>query len=215
MALDPLVWAYAILVGLALAFALYALARNQGTAGLVAMLLASLAAGSGVVRQVRTEVAIERDLAARAPDLRLTRADVERQRREALRSKRALARSRAAATLIPLLLGALAALWRPVGSRVLAIAFLGLGVVAALGGLSIASRPLPVDRYDFPDDDEDAWRLAVAIDFVHDASPGALRDGFVCRTLEGARSRFKVVGRAIPPVLEQARRSEAGRCAGP
>ena len=213
IALDPLVWVYAILLGLAFVFSVYGLVRDRGLAGLLAMLLASLAAGAGVARQVGTESAIDRELASRTPFL--TRAEVEHVRRDALRRKRALARNRAVASLVPLLLGALAAWRRPVGSRVLVGGFLAIGAVAALCGSIISSRPLPIDRYAFADDDEDAWQHAAAVDRVHDAAPGDLMDGVLCRALGDSRSAFKETGRAIPPVLEEAGQAAAKRCGEP
>jgi hypothetical protein len=140
-ALDPWVWAYAFVLALGLGFAVYGVTQQRGGAGLMAMLLASLAAGTGVVRQLRTERAIEVELTAASLSGVASPVELAEERTEVLRSKHGLARVRAAAALMLLLFGAIAALRYPAGSRAVAVGFLGVGLLSVFAALIISSRP--------------------------------------------------------------------------
>ena len=186
------------------------------------MLLASLAAGTGVAGHLSEERSLEQSLAPHLAAQNVdgmvippwTRAAVEQGRRRArsgefggVSIEQLLARVAALAALLPLLLGAVAALR---GSRVLAAGFFVIGAAGWLGALVISLRGPPIDRYDVARDDEDAWKLARTLDELEDPKKFHLIDGVDCHVLEEALAPYwgpgwpRVMRKSIPPSLSQA-----------
>ncbi|MDP1828931.1 MAG: hypothetical protein Q8L48_37060 [Archangium sp.] len=93
----------------------------------------------------------------------------------------------------------------------LALGFLGLAMLAWGAAWHISHRPLPVDRYDFDEDDDEAWMLAIAIDGTSDATmpPGELGPG--CDLLD-ATLRTHWQREPVPPKLEAPLHLAAQRC---
>jgi hypothetical protein len=219
-------WAAFFFAALGIGCAIWALVRKRELGGLVAMLLASLAAGAGVLGQLRTERIVEQGLAdKRMPSStmvgrvrllgpRETRASIERQRREIMPEVQVQGQRGALASLLPLVLGAIAALWKPRGSRMLAFGFLGLGALVCLGAMIISHRPPPLDRYAFDGNDDAAWGLAIALDRAEDIRAFSLEEGAECLSVEGALDPYwgatdrtewpRVMRKPVPPELTKA-----------
>lgn len=204
-------WGPVLLAGLGLGFAVFGLIRPRGLAGLLALLLAAVTAGAGVAAQVRAEREVDGFLTSAG--LSDNRAQLERIRLYRYPHAQSLGRKVAVAALLPLLLGAVAALRRPLGSRALALGFLALAVLAWGAAWHISHRALPVDRYDFPEGDVDAWLLAIAIaiDDVHERSSFGSERERECDSFDLAL-RQASKARPIPPVLEAASAVAASRC---
>lgn len=202
-------WGPVLLSALGLGFAVFGLIKPRGLAGLLAMLLATLTAGAGVIGQVRAEREIERFLSTGYPPP--NRAAFERMRMYRYPHAQSLGRRVALAALLPLLLGAVAALRRPLGGRVLPLGFLGLGVIAWGAAWHISHRPLPVDRYEFADDDDDTWMLAIAIDDAVDTTARLGDFGSDCDGLDATLRHYRK-GAPVPPNLETALRLAAQGC---
>lgn len=198
-----------LLAAVGLCFAVFGLIRPRGVAGLFALLFAAVAAGAGVAAQVRAEREVEYFLSSGGPSQ--NRAQLERVRLYRYPHAQSLGRKVAIAALLPLLLGVVAALRRPLGSRALALGFVALGVFAWGAAWRISHRPLPVDRYDFTEEDAAAWMLAIAIDDVHEGSKfDRLHEGECVAFDEALRVASK--GRPVPPPLEGASALAASRC---
>lgn len=199
-------WGAVLLAALALGFAVLGLVRPRGLGGLFALLLAALACDAGVVVQVRAEREVERFLTTMGPAP--NRAQLERMRLYRYPHAQSRGRRIAIAALLPLLLGAIAALRRPLGSRAPALGFLALALLAWAAAWHISHRPLPIDRYDFPEEDDAAWLLAIAIDDVHEGSTFGSGLGGECELVDQALRRVK----PMPPALQAASAVATSQC---
>lgn len=202
-------WGPVLLSALGLGFAVFGLIKPRSLAGLFAMLLATLTAGAGVIGQVRAEREIERFITTDPSPP--NRAAVERGRMYRYFHAQSLGRKVALAAVLPLLLGAVAALRRPLGGRVLPMGFLGLGVIACGAAWHISHRPLPVDRYEFAEDDDDIWMLAIAIDGAVDTTARLGDLGSDCDGLDATVRHYRRSA-PVPPTLDAALRLAARGC---
>lgn len=201
-------WGPVGLAALGLGFAVFGLIKPRGLAGILALLLATLTAGAAVVAQVRAEREVERFLTTGDRD---NRAALERLRMYRYPHAQSVGRKVAIAALLPLLLGAVAALRRPQRGRVLPLGFVGLAVLAWGAAWHIAHRPLSVDRYDFAADDDQTWMLAIAIDGATGTTPYLEELGAGCDILD-ASLRTYWAHTPVPPNLEPALQLAAQRC---
>jgi hypothetical protein len=183
---------------LGLGVAVFGLVQRRALAGIAALLLATCALGVSVLGQVRSEAEIERFIASGGP--RQNRAQLERTRHLWYPNVQRVARTCALVALVPLVLGAIAALRRP-AVRVVALGFAGLAVFVWGAAWTISHRPLPFDRYAFPEDDNETWALAIALDDI----PEGGRDA--CVNLDRGLRHWPV-----SPELQAPLRLAAERC---
>lgn len=161
--------------------ALLGRSRAAFTVGLAALLVGAATAGAGVVGTLYGRSQTERALAYVGSKL-----DVERIHRAGFREAQSASWVGLFAALLPLALGGLAAVGgsrvkapqtrrqgfaEPVvstdegmGQSVVAFIFVGITAVACGGAWAMAHSALPKLRFDFPEDDSDAWALASALD---------------------------------------------------
>jgi hypothetical protein len=165
-----------------------ALGGNRAAFGLgvAALVVAALASGAGIGGTLRGKKQVDDALVFVDNDV-----DRERVHIAGYQEASGAATVGAFATLLPALLGAIAALLgaraqrtpsrvqgvvlepgaqdETSGRTVLAVVFIGIGALAASGAWVTGHRPPPTSKFDLPRDDQDAWALARAVSAVENA----------------------------------------------
>ena len=230
------VGALGFLLGCFAVIALLSGSRSSFALGLATLVVAGAAAGAGMLGTVYGRHQVERALAYVSSPL-----DKERILRVGLRETQSSSLIGFLAALLPLVMGGAASVLGSrlkraptrtqgfaepnvasddgMGQTMVAVVFVSIAALACSGAWLLAHGELPKMRYDFADDDQDAWSLAAALDDVAAMAKGGPNR---CDRLGEALDRFwapddqrawpRKFRREVPPALA-AWRGAADLCA--
>ena len=228
--------ALGFLLGCFAVIALVGGSRSSFALGVATLIVAGAAAGVGMVGTVYGRHQVERAIAFVGSGI-----DKERILRVGTRESQSSSLIGFFAALLPLVMGGAASVLGSrlkrtptrvqgfaepnvssddgMGQTMVAAVFVGIAAIACSGAWLLAHGELPKVRYDFADEDQDAWSLAGALDDVAATAKGGPNR---CDRLADALDRFWVPDdkrawprkfrREVPPVLA-AWRGAADGCA--